>query len=115
MAQSVERPNWAQVMISQVREFEPRVGLCADSSEPGACFGFWVSSLSAPLPLVLSLSLSRSQKLNKHLKNNNNKKLFCLHDSKDLAHLVHCWSPSAKKTANWLSINICLMNETGQG
>ena len=23
-----------------VREFEPRVGLCADSSEPGACFRF---------------------------------------------------------------------------
>ena len=23
-----------------VREFEPRVGLWADSSEPGACFGF---------------------------------------------------------------------------
>ena len=26
-----------------VREFEPCVGLCADSSEPGACFGFCVS------------------------------------------------------------------------
>ena len=26
-----------------VREFEPRVGLCADGSEPGACFGFCVS------------------------------------------------------------------------
>ena len=26
-------------------EFEPRVGLCANSSEPGACFGFCVSSL----------------------------------------------------------------------
>ena len=25
-----------------VREFEPRVGLCADSSEPGACFRFCV-------------------------------------------------------------------------
>ena len=33
-----------------VRELEPRVGLCADSSEPGACFGFCVS---------LSLSLSK--------------------------------------------------------
>ena len=33
-----------------VREFKPCVGLCADSSEPGACFGFCVSlSLSAPL------------------------------------------------------------------
>ena len=26
-----------------VHEFEPRVGLCADSSEPGACFRFCVS------------------------------------------------------------------------
>ena len=32
-----------------VRGFEPRVGLCADSSEPGACFGFCVS-LSLTLP-----------------------------------------------------------------
>ena len=47
--------------------FEPRVGLCADGSEPGACFGFCVSlSLSAPPP-SLSLSLS---KINKHLKQN---------------------------------------------
>ena len=30
-----------------VCEFEPRVGLCAHSSEPGACFGFCVS-LSLP-------------------------------------------------------------------
>ena len=42
-----------------VREFEPRVGLCADSSEPGAFFGFCVS-LSAP-PLLM-LCLSQSQK-----------------------------------------------------
>ena len=41
-----------------IREFEPRVGLCADSSEPGACFGFCVS-LSLPLPCSLSLSISK--------------------------------------------------------
>ena len=42
-----------------VREFEPSIGLCADSSEPGACFGFCVSSLSAP-PCMHSLcSLSQ--------------------------------------------------------
>ena len=36
--------------------FEPRIRLCADSSEPGARFGFWVSlSLSAPPLLMLSL------------------------------------------------------------
>ena len=42
-----------------VREFEPRTGLCADGSEPGACFRFCVSlSLSAPPQLALCLSLS---------------------------------------------------------
>ena len=44
--------------------FEPRVGLCADSSEPGACFRFSLSlslslSLSAPPLLTLCLSLSQ--------------------------------------------------------
>ena len=47
----VECPTLAQVMISVVHKFEPRVRLCADTSEPGACFGFCVSlSLSAPPP-----------------------------------------------------------------
>ena len=41
-----------------VREFEPHVRRCADSSEPGACFGLCVCvSLSACIPLTLSLSL----------------------------------------------------------
>ena len=31
-------------------KFEPRIGLCADSSEPGACFGFCVSLSLWPLP-----------------------------------------------------------------
>ena len=39
-----------------VCEFEPCVRLCADSSEPGACFGFCVSlSLSTP-PLGVSFN-----------------------------------------------------------
>ena len=46
-----------------VRGFEPHVGLCADSSEPGTRFGFCVSfSLSAPPPVVLCLSLSLKNK-----------------------------------------------------
>ena len=50
-----------------VREFEPRVGLCADSSEPGACFWFCVSLSLCPSPIhALSLSVS---KINKMLKN----------------------------------------------
>ena len=43
-----------------VREFEPRLGLCADSSEPEACFGSCVSLSLCPSPthaLYLSLSL----------------------------------------------------------
>ena len=40
-----------------VCEFEPHVGLCADSSEPGACFRFCVSVSLCPVPThTLSLS-----------------------------------------------------------
>ena len=53
---SVERPTWAQVTISRCVEFEPRVGLWADSSEPGACFAFCVS-----LPYSYSVSFSLSK------------------------------------------------------
>ena len=60
VAQSVERPTLAQVMISWFVSSTPRVGLCADSSESGDCFGFCVSlSLPGSPPLyTLSLSLS---------------------------------------------------------
>ena len=68
MAQSVKCLTSAQVMISG-HEFEPRIGLCADSSEPGACFTFCVSLSLCPSPAhALSLSLSLSQKMNKTLK-----------------------------------------------
>ena len=45
VAQSVEHPtlDFGSGHDLMVCEFEPRVGLCADSSEPGACFGFCVS------------------------------------------------------------------------
>ena len=45
-----------------VCEFEAHVGLCADSSEPGVCFRFCVSPLSAPPMLMLCLSLSLNNK-----------------------------------------------------
>ena len=45
-----------------VREFEPRVGLWADGSEPGACFRFCVS-LSLPLPRSCSVSLCPKNKI----------------------------------------------------
>ena len=43
-----------------VNGFEPHIGLCADSSEPGACFEFCVSlSLCPSPPHALPLSLSK--------------------------------------------------------
>ena len=47
-----------------VREFEPRVGLWADGSEPGACFRFCVSLSLCPSPVhALSLSVSKINKI----------------------------------------------------
>ena len=46
-----------------VHDFQPHIGLCADSSEPGACLRFCVSlSLSALPLLILCLSLSKINK-----------------------------------------------------
>ena len=72
VAQLVEHPTLAQVMISQF-VFEPHVRLCADSTEPGACFKFCVSLSFCPSPAhALSLSVS---KINKNiLKIKKNKK-----------------------------------------
>ena len=51
-----------------VREFELQVGFCADSSEPGACFGFCGSLSLCPSPAhALSLSVS---KINKNILKN---------------------------------------------
>ena len=55
MAQTVERPTLAQVMMIAVPEFEPGVRLCVDSSEPGACFRFCVSLV--PFSKIVFLSL----------------------------------------------------------
>ena len=60
VAQSLKRRTSAQVMMSQ-SEFEPCIGLCADSSEPGARSGFCVSLSLCPSP-THTLSLSVSQK-----------------------------------------------------
>ena len=46
-----------------VLEFEPRIGLCADCSEPGACFRFCVSLSLWPSPIhALSLSVLKINK-----------------------------------------------------
>ena len=57
------------------REIKPRVGLCTDGSEPGACFEFCVSlSLSLSVPPLLTLFLCLS-KINKHEKFKKKEKL----------------------------------------
>ena len=61
-----------------VHGFKPRVGLCADCSEPEACFWFCVSLSLCPSP-VCALSLSVSQK-KKHYKTNNWQKGPCRSD-----------------------------------
>ena len=59
VTQSVELPTSAQVMVS-VCEFESRIGLCADSSEPVPCLRSVSPSLSAP-PAARTLSLSQNK------------------------------------------------------
>ena len=56
---------------SPVCGFEPHIGLCAGSLEPGACFRFCVSLFSLPIPCSWTRSLSLSpllslSKINKH-------------------------------------------------
>ena len=43
VAQSAECPTSGSGHDLAVCEFEPGIGLCVDSSEPGDCFGFCVS------------------------------------------------------------------------
>ena len=67
MAQTVERPTSAQVMISQFLSSSPALGsvLTARSLEPA--LDSVSPSISAPPPLTVSLSLSLSLSLkNKH-------------------------------------------------
>ena len=61
VAQSVKCPTSAQVMISRSVSLSPAVGGGADSSEPGAYFGFCVSLSLCPSP-TRTHTLSPSQK-----------------------------------------------------
>ena len=66
VAQLVKRPDFGSGYDLTVCEFEPRVGLCADSSGPGARFESCVSLSLCSFPahaLSLSLSLSLSVSL----------------------------------------------------
>ena len=61
MAQLVKHPNFGSGHDLMVCEFEAHVGLYADSSEPGECFGFCVCvSFSLCLSSTHTLSLSLS-------------------------------------------------------
>ena len=66
MAQLVKASDFGSGHDLIVLEFESHIGLCADGSEPRACFGFCVFlSVSAPRHLVCSLSLSQKE-INEH-------------------------------------------------
>ena len=57
MAQSVKRLDFGSGQDLMVCELEPHLGLCADSSEPGACLRFCVSLSLCSYPAhALSLS-----------------------------------------------------------
>ena len=64
VAQSVKLPNLGSGHDLAVPEFKPRIGLCAASSEPGACFELWLA-LSVPSPLALCVSVSVCLSLSK--------------------------------------------------
>ena len=52
----------ASAWKDMVRGFKSLIRLCADSSEPGACFRFCVSlSVSVPPRLTLCVSLSKTK------------------------------------------------------
>ena len=82
-----------------VGEFEPCIGLCADSLQPGACFKFYVSlSLCSSPTQALSLSPS---KINKNIKKIKNKMfaqmsapLVCsIWDPRKIPNILILWLP----------------------
>ena len=78
VAQSVERPASAQVMISRFVSSSPASGSVLPAQSLGACFGSCVSLSLCPSPThALSLSLSRSPaKINKNIKKKKKSKLW---------------------------------------
>ena len=63
--------HWSILLRSghdlMVCKFEPRIGLCADSSEPAACFGFCVCLSfcpSPPLTLLIKIKKLKKKKRN---------------------------------------------------
>ena len=62
VAQLVECPNFGLGHNLTVRAYEPHIGLCTDSLEPGACFGFCVSLFLFAPPPTYTLFLSLKNK-----------------------------------------------------
>ena len=79
-----------------VREFEPRVGLWADSSEPGAHFGFCVSLSLCPSP-AHALSLSLKNKSTFFKKNANIWKHGCMMGARVGLAVKAPWAPACGK------------------
>ena len=71
-----------------VRGFEPRIGLCADSSEPGAALDTVCLSLSAPPPLMLCLSSLKNKETLKQ------KIEFRTDQEKSVIGVLACSTPS---------------------
>ena len=84
VAQSVECPTQAQVMISQFGEFKPHIGFHADSAEPTQ------DSLSLLLSLSLLCSCSPSLSLSNFFKKITQRRFFkvILASSRIVFHLV---------------------------
>ena len=81
-----------------VRGFKPHVELCADSSEPGACFGFCVSlSLCSSPTHVLSLSLSLSKINIKKIKN------IYINRNYELSEWVSWQTKNSWKVTSWFT------------
>ena len=105
-----------------VGEFKPCVGLCADSSEPGACFRFCDSLTLCPSPAhALSLSVSQKNKSMLKTKNKNNPFLNlgwerCPFLAEHLSHLFYacvftslCIPQSVKSPGVWKLWFFCLL------
>ena len=61
----VKHPTSAQVMISWFVGLSSAISLCADNSQPGACFRFCLPLFLCPTP-ACALSLSLKNKYKKH-------------------------------------------------
>ena len=86
-----------------VHGFEPRVGLCTDSSEPGACFGICVSLSVCPSPCFVS------QKKNKWIRGSLEMTTVPLRHISGGSQLLN-ERPNSKFQKAYISFQLCLRN-----